>query len=301
MVEHLDIEGLPIFVFERHNWALLPWAQVSRKHPELSLISLDHHTDSLQAFARYCHRRLPEGYTNEQLDMAMDAELAKVQLSGDEFIVDAVTKLQHDEQIQAALRLKIFQFAFVISFQSGHDDPRSAEQEALCEQWDLRLVLDRLQRGLPCPELPLRPFKYPRSPIGLYLVGHACIPDCEKSQDDDECLRLQYDAAIDSVYLRQQLSVGNEMATTGAGRGSCYDRPYVLDIDLDVFHTRKAVTPADPSVFHELIRGAVAITIARENDCVSDLQLEGEDLTSSWLLDQVLDHIRQARTPTAEP
>jgi len=47
--------------------------------------------------------------------------------------------------------------------------------------------------------------------------------------------------------------------------------PYVLDIDLDYFRTIKSLTPDDPSAFHDLIRRAVAITIATEPDYVHDL------------------------------
>jgi hypothetical protein len=293
-VESRTIHGVPVFVFERHNWALLPWSLLSRNNPSLSLISIDHHTDCHPPFTHYCYGHLPNGHTVAQLKAAIDRELAKVDVANDESVVNAVSKLRHDEQIQAALRLNVFNTAYVISFQAPHDEPRSAELEDLVKQLELGESLKRLESGLPDPELPPRPFNYPASPVGLYLVGHACVPGCQKSPHDDDCLRRLYDAAIETPYLRQQLDVANEMAVTGARRRSCVDQPYVLDIDLDVFHTRRSVAPADSSLFHELIRGATAITIAKEPGCVVSLQLEGEGLSANWLLDRVLDHIRQA-------
>jgi hypothetical protein len=43
-----------------------------------------------------------------------------------------------------------------------------------------------------------------------------------------------------------------------------FEQPFILDIDLDVFNTRRAVAPAHTEVFCDLARRAVGITIARE-------------------------------------
>ena len=59
---------------------------------------------------------------------------------------------------------------------------------------------------------------------------------------------------------------------------------YILDIDLDVFSTQAAIGPTASQRFHELIRHAGLITIAMETECVEDLRLEGEDITSASLL-----------------
>jgi hypothetical protein len=69
---------------------------------------------------------------------------------------------------------------------------------------------------------------------------------------------------------------------------------YILDIDLDVFLTRRSATPNDPTLFRRFLANAAAITIAREPNCVEDLRLEGEDITSNELEALMLEHIQQA-------
>jgi hypothetical protein len=71
--------------------------------------------------------------------------------------------------------------------------------------------------------------------------------------------------------------------------------PYILDIDLDVFHTRRAISPLDSTTFYRLIKNAVAITIATEAACVEDLWLDDDDvMTSEDLLRELMAHIDQA-------
>jgi hypothetical protein len=49
---------------------------------------------------------------------------------------------------------------------------------------------------------------------------------------------------------------------------------YILDIDLDDFHTRKSIKPQDASVFHNLICRATAVTFATEADFVAQEWLD---------------------------
>ena len=71
--------------------------------------------------------------------------------------------------------------------------------------------------------------------------------------------------------------------------------PYILDIDLDAFHSRKAITPDDPSTLHRLIRNAVAITIATEPECVDELwHDEADRMDSNDLLAELIRHIEAA-------
>lgn len=71
--------------------------------------------------------------------------------------------------------------------------------------------------------------------------------------------------------------------------------PTILDIDLDVFHSRKAITPDDPSTLHRLVRNAVAITIATEPECVEELWHDEDDrMDSDGLLIELMRHIDAA-------
>jgi hypothetical protein len=67
-----------------------------------------------------------------------------------------------------------------------------------------------------------------------------------------------------------------------------------LDIDLDVFLTRRAAAPHDSSLVRQLLHHASGITIAREQACVEELRLAGEDITPKELEALVIDHIQHA-------
>ena len=71
--------------------------------------------------------------------------------------------------------------------------------------------------------------------------------------------------------------------------------PYILDIDLDAFHSRRATNPEDGATFHRLIRNAQAITVATESECVEELWLyENDAMDSTELLAELVRHIGEA-------
>lgn len=98
---------------------------------------------------------------------------------------------------------------------------------------------------------------------------------------------------IESIYLDDQLVRGSEMSRC-VGIPNIMESPYILDIDLDAFHSRKAIEPTDPSTFYRLIRNAVAITIATEAECVDELKFDGEAIDADILLDRLMTHIKAA-------
>ena len=73
-----------------------------------------------------------------------------------------------------------------------------------------------------------------------------------------------------------------------------FERPFILDIDLDTFNTQRAVAPDDATVFHDVVRRAVGVTIAREPSCVVKCEIEGENFSADWLQARVLEHIKLA-------
>jgi hypothetical protein len=116
-----------------------------------------------------------------------------------------------------------------------------------------------------------------------------CLPNCSKLAHDDECQRLLADHLLEPLILRPRInSVSTELGMP------IEDAAYILDIDLDVFLTRRAATPHDPSLFRQLLHHAKAITIAREPDCVEVLRLAGEDITPGELEALVNEHIEHA-------
>ena len=104
-----------------------------------------------------------------------------------------------------------------------------------------------------------------------------------------------YADAIESDFLNYQLAVVSQMSET-SGLGAFKQSQYVLDIDLDYFHSDESIKPKDSKTFNSLIRNAQALTVAMERGCVETLKLEGEQIDSEILLVQLLDHIHNATT-----
>jgi hypothetical protein len=110
----------------------------------------------------------------------------------------------------------------------------------------------------------------------------------------DECLEPAANQAIESVMLDRLMSTANRMASA-AGIKDVAKVSYVLDIDLDYFRTKQAASPGNAGVFHELLRNAIAITIATEPEFVRMERLD--DVTSQYTLDLVLRHVNEALAP----
>lgn len=294
MITPYIIHGKTISVMASHNLAIVPWAEVATGHDNLGLITLDHHTDTRPAFTHDCYSA---GSTRRAFRPCQADRLNRAHAGGLDAIDDVAHDLAHDEQIDAASALNILDHAFVISYEGSSDKPSSLEHRAYVEEnFGHKAEARRLAGGgggsVPAP--PTGPFTYSRSENGLYEVGvGACLPGCEKYPHDDDCERAHYDAAIESSLLECRFRTADAMALAH-GLPRAAEPPYGLDIDLDYFHTRRAVEPGDSRFFHELIRGAEAITIATEPEFVCDLALDDEARDANWLLERVFEHIDNA-------
>ncbi|NHZ86682.1 MAG: hypothetical protein GWP19_12520 [Planctomycetia bacterium] len=72
---------------------------------------------------------------------------------------------------------------------------------------------------------------------------------------------------------------------------------YILDIDLDYFHTKRSIVPSNPKTFYQLIQGAEIITIAKESSWINEwakTERYDKELTVDYLLNELLNHINVA-------
>ena len=127
----------------------------------------------------------------------------------------------------------------------------------------------------------------------IFVISHDCFIGCTRMPHNDDCVAEHGNMIIESAYLDDQLARGAEMSRC-VGIDHLETRPYILDIDLDAFHSQQAIEPVDPLTFYRLIRNAVAITIATEAECVEELKFDDEPINANMLLDQVLGHIETA-------
>ncbi|WP_320534459.1 hypothetical protein [Robbsia andropogonis] len=72
--------------------------------------------------------------------------------------------------------------------------------------------------------------------------------------------------------------------------------PYILDIDLDYFHSERSIEPVESNTFYQLICNALAVPIATEPWYVDRLKTAGSTITAEWLLERMTRHIEAAMT-----
>lgn len=297
MFEHKIINNKDIYIVEDHHHVLEPWAIFRKETNEAPiLVTLDHHTDCHSAFFYYCHFQYKDdnqGNINKK-EECWSVEVQHINYNDVCTVRNAIERLRHDEHIDAAIKSKIIKDAFIISYQGGSDNPGSfEEQKTINAAFPYNAILAHLH-GVEFEGETEE--GYPKSEDGMYIIGANCwIGDAEEhpAPHDDTCTKPHYNQAIESIYLEDKLSTINKMMP-GLVINNQLTKDYILDIDLDYFHTLQSIHPENLDIFYDLIRNAKIITIATEPDCVEMLKYEGEEINSSLLLSALLEHIEKA-------
>lgn len=285
LFKHLDFGGKDVYVVDDHHYALAPWALMRRRLGRApNLITLDHHTDVHEAFLGHAHL---ETYESGGDAWALARDLVKrIDWQNDQSLLWAIEHLRHDEHIDAATLSGVLNYAFCIQL-SDHGGNPSIEQQ----EYDA----DRQARWPQSTKLPppRRPMTYEDPANHIFVISHDCAIGCNRMPHNDDCVVEHGNMVIESIYLDDQLTRGTEMSRS-VGIDHLEAQPYILDIDLDVFHSRQAIEPADRTTFYRLIRNAVAITVATEAECVEDLKFDGETIDAEFLLARLMEHIKAA-------
>lgn len=285
--EHRVIKGKDIYVVDAHHHALAAWALVRRASTQPpNLITIDHHTDIHEAFLGYAWMEHYERRADDEV--ALREQLtSRIDWKDDASLQDAIAKLRHDEHICAATQSGVLGQAYCIQLSDGGGF-QSIEESAFAE--------DRQARWPNPPTLPkpTRPMTYAATAERMYVIPAPCYIGCATRPHNDDCVTRHALEIVEARYLEDQLVRGSEISRC-FGLPNLEASPYILDIDLDAFHSRKAITPDDPSTLHRLIRNSVAITIATEPECVKELWHDKDDrMDSDELLAALLHHIDAA-------
>lgn len=281
------IKGKDVYVVDDHHKALAAWALVRRSMANApNLITIDHHTDTYEAFLGHAHWEAHEGRADEQEAFRLKL-VSQIDWRSDQSVIDAIKKLKYDEHIDAATCSGTLGTAFCIQLSDSEATP-SVEQIAYDKS---------REENWPKPSaipMPQRPMTYTTVANRIYALPFDCFVGCQAMPHTDDCLLQQSNEIIESKYLDDQLARGAEISRC-IGLAHLEAAPYILDIDLDAFHTRRAISPQDCTTFYRLIKNAVAITIATEAECVEELWLDADDeMNASELLSALLAHIDRA-------
>ncbi len=110
--------------------------------------------------------------------------------------------------------------------------------------------------------------------------------DAHAGSDSANLSREICDRVLESEFLDSAIEHFDKMLTQ-LNEKSLSSQPYILDVDLDYFNTKKAASPENSSRILELAKGAALITIATEPEYVKHCSLDTE-LNHEFLLEQVL-------------
>lgn len=281
------IKGKDIYVVDDHHKALAAWALVRRSLDTApNLITVDHHTDTYEAFLGHAHWEACEGRVKDQEEFRVGL-VARIDWRSDESISEAIANLRHDEHIDAATCSGVLGDAFCIQLSDSGATPsieQLAFEKSMSENWP----------NPPTAPKPQRPMTYEQAANRIYALSFDCFIGCQASTHNDDCFVRQSDEIIEARYLDDQIARGSEISRC-FGLPGLEAAPYIFDIDLDAFHTRRAINPEDPSTFYRLLKNAVAITIATEGKCVEEEWLDDENqMNSDELLQELIGHINKA-------
>ena len=286
MVEKIILNSKEVFITEKHHHNLIPWSiQRKSKNKGVIILSLDDHLDTREPFLHFAFDHTILKY-DEQKALT---ELSKMDYNEIRTIEEGISKLINDEHITTAIHLDIVDKIFIISYTASKDSPLSYEIRSYNNE-----VQKALMNKLPLPEKPVRPYTYPNAKI--YMVENLCSVGCNKKPHDDDCEIPHFNQAIESVMLNDKLDIMSNMNPQIVSNRK-FNQKYILDIDLDYFHTCQSIQPTDSTTFYDIIKNSECITITKEEEFVlewANAYKYDKQLSVKYLLDSLLNHIKIA-------
>ncbi|WP_322082897.1 UPF0489 family protein [Burkholderia sp. BCC1972] len=252
--EKANIGGKDVYIVTSHHHVLQSWAEIRRSLAAAPvLLTLDHHTDTFEPFYRHLFHAT-RGKMGGAQTAAMEAMLPGM-----------IANLRYDDE--------------------------ASVMDAIGKLHNDEHILTAIAAGILSRGFVINlSYETCSKPGVLYEAGSICAIGCAKVPHDDECTPIRSAQVLEAVYLDHELNVLNAMAAQD-GVPAAEAEPYVLDIDLDYFHSEKAIEPDDPATFYRLVRNSVAVTIAIEPEYVADCRDEGSNITGETLLERMKQHI----------
>lgn len=295
-IQQIEINKKPIYIFEDHSLAFKVWLKIKKENiTSPYVISLDHHTDTLRALNNSAFSSWVNAYKNYNLhdgyyESFLKTHLYSLDCNSEEQVNLFLLKLKHDEHIDAAIKLGIITHSISIQWSDSSGTSSVEEETWRSNDWRNQVgkvsMLELQELINNQPQYPEPPYNYNLPEDRMFVIGY---PNCEcpKSPHDEICFKNMYDKALESSFLTKKLEVIENLQNNINQRG-LQPFEFILDIDLDYFHTIKSISPSDKEAFSWLVKNSLAISIAKESICVNMLQCEGENINSEYLLNELL-------------
>lgn len=256
-----------IYIVEKHHQILEAW----EKYKGCDVITLDSHKDTKNCFNNYLGKN-PQVTSEELINSYIDGNMN---------ILDIIKNLKHDEHIDFAIKSKMINKVFAIAyiFDDKSENSNAFHKEDLGAPQNIyndEPIIQYNNRNYLNAIYDYENNNYPEEDKYTYIRKHA----------------LSNEVLNDAINSFKAID------------SNCLDN-YILDIDLDYICTIYAFD-TDLTIFKNLISNAKGITIAKESNCVIDvnkrfkveLDEETEDnkyleeiLTAEIILEKILNII----------
>lgn len=314
------INNKPVYIFEDHATAVIPWLMIKKKIGKLPhLITLDHHTDTMEAFRMYYgiqiakSRNIDNDEKHYEIQSQISLLIKKLRELADTYNYEEMKpllkNLRNDEHIDLSIKLGILNYSVTLPSSSTSPTESDLVKEYRRKEKEYNNLARKLiqsdqlhqVKNLIKPIYPneddwnlVKTYSMPKDKMFIVTPNIKC--DGLSSTEEDLCVHKYNSNVIDDCFLFNQIGLASSMTITATGK-VVTEEPYILDIDLDYFHNTKSINPKNHECFYALIRHSEAITIAKESVCVLMEKEESEnehDFNSDFLLSELKKHIYRA-------
>ena len=239
MISYCNVCEKNIYIVDVHNEVLVPWAVERNKLTDApNLITFDTHTDTHHAFLR--RAGLDSGnYDFNTINSIRMKYLDSINHDDIGSVKSAVRILNNDEHIVAALEKDIINKALVECYDSKGGYP--------------------INMGNYYEDRDTKPNLY--------------VPQTDDLYDNDGNnlfeISMWEDEFLTKIFHRYSDMIGEKISVDDFIKEN-----YILDIDLDCFRYLNVVNPSNDNIIKKLFKNSTAITIAKEFECVKDINKE---------------------------
>lgn len=280
-----------VYIVWSHHHALREWFQYRDSEPHL--LSFDYHTDFHKAFIQKsgdpsaCY-----AYSRERHNLYLKKHISC------EDVDAAISDLRNDEQIDFAIRSGIIKRAFIFSHNEYHSDSRVLTVPPMVKGAEQVQIEEILRNFAPSVVSNAVHSDIDKScdVIGETLVENGIVsyPECRHPL-------LTENGESQMAQLVTTDAILDEVLETFCKNGFKQDN-YILDFDCDFIRNKGSMTHGHFQSLKNLIKGAKAITIAQEPDCVwgcSEQELSYDEV-EDWLVQLIkgcVDDVQIERGP----
>ena len=248
-----------VYVVLSHHHALREWFRYHECKPDL--LSFDYHTDFTKAFIRKagnpgaCHT-----YSRERHNLYLSKHIPC------EDVDAAINDLENDEQIDFAIRSGIIKKAFVFSHNEYHRDGRVLTVPSMVMSAEQTRIVEFMHQFAP---RFIDASTHSDIDAKCDIIGETLVEEGIVSYPEHRHRLLMAKDESEVAKLVMTDTILKGVLETFCKNGFNQDN-YILDFDCDFFRDRGAVAHDRLQLLKNLIKGAKAITIAREPSCADE-------------------------------